>query len=169
MNNLLSELIGKSMWACRRAADMATFQFGQRKQVHDYFGRSAAVGEYALHVQCAWRILRGDVVVVGSSDLHYPASHIGSEDIPEDFDWERDPNRRDRLFDALFEGGKREFAVQRIHVGAGGTCFIEFAEGIRLELFPDDSFPHEHWRLFSTQDGGPQIVVAGNDASTPAR
>jgi hypothetical protein len=166
MEKALTELIGKAMWTCRRAADMATFQFGQRKQVHDYYGRSSEVGEYALHVQCAWRILRGATVTIGSRDLYYPARYTDSESIPEDFDWDRDPNRRDSLFHALFEGDKREFVVRRVDLRAGGTCRIEFDEGICLELFPDDSFAHEHWRLFATDDGGRQIVITGVDGKT---
>jgi hypothetical protein len=163
MEKALSELVGTAMWTCRRAADMATFQFGQRKQVHNFYGHPKEVGEYALHVQCAWRIVRGDTVAVGSRDLYSPAQHPESESIPEDFDWDRDPNRRDSLLDALFDGGKREFHVRRVDAGSGGTCRIEFAEGICLELFPDDSFAHEHWRLFGTDDGGPQVVTTGVD------
>jgi hypothetical protein len=163
MERVLTELIGKAMWTCRRAADMATFQFGQRKQVHDYYGRPTEVGEYALHVQCAWRIVRGDTVAVGSRDLYFPAGYAESESISEDFDWDRDPNRRDSLLQALFDGGQKEFQVRRVSAGSGGTCRIEFDEGICLELFPDDSFAHEHWRLFATDDGGPQVVTTGVD------
>src|SRR2546425_8610409 len=61
-------LIGKPLWMCRRAADMATFQFGGRIKGVDYYGRPSQVGDYALHVQCAWRITRGDEIVVRSEE-----------------------------------------------------------------------------------------------------
>jgi hypothetical protein len=118
MEKALTELIGKRMWTCRRAADIATFQFGQRKHAMDYYDRSTEVGEYALHVQCAWRIVSADTVTVGSRDLYYPAQYVESESIPEDFDWDRDPNRRDSLVHKLFENGKKEFMVRRVEVGA---------------------------------------------------
>jgi hypothetical protein len=167
MENTLAELIGKTMWACRRAANMATFQFGRRRQVQDFYGRPAEVGEYALHVQCAWRIIRGDTVVVGSQDLYYPADYDASESIPEDFDWDRDANRRDSLLRALFEGDPMTFAVRRVDLGPGGACRIEFDGGICLELFPSDSLAHEHWRMFATEDGGSQFVVTGVDGRRP--
>src|SRR4051812_2301729 len=146
MNKVPVELVGKPMWTSRRAADMATFHFGQRKEVTDYYGRSTEVGEHVLHIQCAWHIVRRDRVVVGSRDLYYPASYIDGESIPEDFDWDRDPNRRDALLHALFEGGQRKFVVLGVDVGTDGKCRIDFAEGMCLEVFPDDSFAHEHWR-----------------------
>jgi hypothetical protein len=143
------------------------FHFGQRKQVHDYYGRPAQVGEYALHAQCAWRIVRGASVIVGSGDLYYPASHVESESIPEDFDWDRDRNRRDELLGALFDDGKREFTVRAVDLGTAGTCRIDFYEDMSLELFPEDSLTGEHWRLFGTEEGGAQIVSAGSGTDQP--
>jgi hypothetical protein len=157
----LIALIGKPMWTYRRAADMAIFQFGPRKQVQDFYGRPTQIGEYALHIQCPWCIVRGSVVAVGSRDLRYPAHYIEGESIPEDFNWERNANRLDSLMQALFEDGTREFNVRHVALGAGGACRIEFDEGMSLEVFPDDSLAHEHWRLFATEDGGIHIVMTG--------
>ena len=161
MQNALTELVGKTMWACRRAADMATFQFGRQKQVHDYYGRPTEVGEYALHVQCSWRIVSGDTVIVGSRDLYYPSAYVESESVADKFDWERDPNRRDSLLNGFFEGGTREFVVSHVDVGHGGACRIEFDGGVCLELFPDDSLAHEHWRVFATDERGPETITTG--------
>ena len=150
MHKLFNELVGKAMWACRRGADMATFQFGERRRVNDFYGRDTEVGEYALHVQCPWRIVRDDVVAVGSGDLYYPASYSVGDRIPEDFDWEQNANRRDTLIENFFERGNQKFTVSSVELGVGGRCRIDFAEGPYLEIFPDDSLTHEHWRLFST-------------------
>jgi hypothetical protein len=162
--DVLSELIGKRMWAHRRAADMATFQFGPRHQTRDYHGRPTEIGEYALHIQCPWRIVRGNEVVVGSRDIYYPAGHDGTTSVSENFNWERDLNRRDNLLDALFDAGSREFTVRDVDEHAGGACTIEFDEGISLELFPDDSLSHEHWRLFTTQETDLRTVIDGKDS-----
>jgi hypothetical protein len=156
----LTELIGKALWACRRAADMATFQFGRRNPVQTFDGRSSEVGDYSLHVQCPWRMVKGESVFVGSQDLYFPASYDASESIPEGFQWDTDPNRRDSLLKAFFEGGTKEFVVSRVDAGKGGAARIEFAEGITLEVFPADSLAHEHWRLIA-HEGGPQIVMTG--------
>jgi hypothetical protein len=158
-SQLLRALVGKTMWTSRRAADMATFQFGRRIQVKDYYGRPSEIGEYAMHVQCAWRIVRDDNVIVGSRDLYYPAGDTQNDSIPESFDWDRDQNRRDNLLESLFSG--RGFTVRSVHLAAAGMCRIEFDEDASLEIFPDDSLTHEHWRLFATQDADTQLVMTG--------
>jgi hypothetical protein len=156
MATTLTDLIGKTMWTCRRAADMATFQFGRRIPVNDYFNRPTEIGEYALHVQCSWRIAQGDLVLVGSRDLLYPAHYSDNDQIPEHFDWDRQPNRRDRLLSELFQDGRRGLAVIGVDVGTGDAPRIRFGEGYSLQLFPDDSLGHEHWRLLAAQvDGAP--------------
>jgi len=153
-------LIGKALWTSRRAADMATFQFGERKNVVDYFERPSDVGEYALHVQCAWRIVRAEEVVVGSRDLYYPAEHENAdEQLPTDFDWDRDPNRRDKLLRSLFEDWTRELVVQSVEAGVAGSLRILFSDNLALEIFPDDSLNHERWRLFRPEVDEPHFVV----------
>ena len=64
------QLIGKAMWTCRRASDMAMFHVGSRRHVRTFKGEPAEIGEYALHVQCPWRIVRNDSIVVASGDLY---------------------------------------------------------------------------------------------------
>jgi hypothetical protein len=159
IDQLLRALVGEPMWTSRRAADMATFQFGKRIKERDYYGRPSEIGEYAMHVQCAWRIVKGDAVIVGSRDLHHPASAADDDTIPEGFDWDREHNRRDKLIESFFDG--RSFTVRHVTLGAAGTCRIEFDDAVMLEIFPDDSFAHEHWRLFSTLDTNAQLIVTG--------
>lgn len=153
-------LVGKSLWACGRAADMATFAFGQRRRAPDRHGGEREVGEYALHVQCAWRITRNDQVVVGSRDLYYPADYDDvNEGMPPEFDWERDPNRRDKLLVSLFKNGTRKFNVKEVAVGSAGSLHIELDDGYCLDVFPDDSLDHERWRLFRPGVDEPHLVV----------
>ena len=160
-------LIGKPLWTCRRAADMATFQFGGRIKGVDYYGRPSQVGDYALHVQCAWRITRGDEIVVGSGDLYYPAEYQNEhEEFPADFDWRKHPNRRDKLLRLLFENDVREFIVQRIEVGIAGNLRIELSGGFVLDVFPDYSLDSEHWRLFAPGKDEPHFVVTGRGIET---
>jgi hypothetical protein len=136
-------------------------QDGPRRRILDFYGRPKDVGEWALHLQCNWRIVAGDRVTVGSVDLQYPADYTGEESIPDDFDWERDPNRRDSRLNELFMDGSREFTVRNVAIGYGGACAIDFEAGMRLEVVPMDSMAHEHWRLFATGGSGPEIVVSG--------
>jgi hypothetical protein len=160
-------LVGKTLWGCGRAADMATFAFGERRAVPDRRRGLREVGEYALHVQCAWRITREDQVVVGSRDLYYPADYGDeNQDLPEDFDWDQDPNRRDKLLGSLFENGTKSFVVGTIHVGAAASLHIQLSDGLCLELFPDDSLNRERWRLFRPGTNEPHLVVTARGIET---
>jgi hypothetical protein len=150
----------KNYGCARRAADMATFQFGSRIKVQDFHGRSAEVGEHALHVQCDWRIIREGQIFVASRDLHYPAEYDGTEAIPSEFDWEQDPNRRDHLLAALFSGNDSGFKVRSINVGLAGSFGVDFEGGVVLEVFPDDSLANEHWRLLNPTTDNPHFVFS---------
>src|SRR5215813_9043960 len=82
----LRVLVGLPLRYIRRALDMQIFQFGE--VMH---GRSRStdeqteLGRFALHVQCAWRWLSGDRLVVGSCDRLTPRDN--PDQVPDDFDW----------------------------------------------------------------------------------
>jgi hypothetical protein len=156
-----SVLIGKTLWRCTRAADMACFQFGQRRKVLDRNGKEKEVGDWALHVECTWRIVQGDRVVVGRQDLYYPAEYDEDKPYPEDFDWDRDPNNHDKLLGSFFEDETRKLVVREVEVGAAGNIHIILGSGFSLEVFPSDSLSGEHWRLFEPDRNGPHFVVTG--------
>jgi len=160
-------LIGKPLWGCGRAANLATFAFGERIKTVDFFGKPTEVGEYALHVQCAWHIGRGEEVIVGSRDIYYPADYQSEdEEIPPDFDWDKHPNRRDRLLRSLFEDGARSFTVQRVEVRLAGSLRLSLSDGFYLDVFPDDSLGREHWRLFMPRTEERHFVVTGRGIET---
>jgi hypothetical protein len=155
----LGVLIGLQLWSSGRASDLQWFQFGQRRTVNDHRGRSKEVGQYALHVQCAWRIIQGDRVIVGSRDLHYPADEGQNR---QEFDWEVvGGNRRDKQVEAFFEDGTRPLLVREIRVGEAGSFTIALDFGYALGVFPDDSSADEHWRIFKPYAEEPHFVVTG--------
>lgn len=157
----LEVLIGKSLWSSGRAADLEWFQFGERKIVKGTHGDTKEVGEYALHVQCAWRIRRSDQVIVASRDLYYPS--IDADGPVQDFDWEvLGANRRDRLIANLFQNETRQFLVQEVTVGKAGAFTIVLDDAYALDVFPDDSLLDEHWRLFKPYTEESHFVVTGS-------
>jgi hypothetical protein len=162
IENAAAVLIGKSMWKCTRAADLASFQFGSRSKVPGFRNTIKEVGEFALHVQCAWRIAREDRVIVGSRDLYYPADSSGDEEIPPEFDWDRDPNLRDKQVQSLFADDTVEFTVLSVEAGAAGSLSISLSGNLFLHIFPYDSLSHEHWRLFDPRTDSPHFVVTGS-------
>jgi hypothetical protein len=73
----LKPLIGLKLSIARRAASLSNFQFGPVRAVD-----GGTLGEYALHVDCPWRIERPHGIMTGWLDLWEPA-----EETP-DFDWQ---------------------------------------------------------------------------------
>ena len=84
----LSQIIGLPLTASRRAADLRTFQFGTLRAVE-----RGSVGDFALHVQCPWRIEGPDGIVTGRMDIWEPVEH----DTPFEQNWnnEKSPNLQD--------------------------------------------------------------------------
>ena len=156
----LSVLIGQPLWSSGRAADLEWFQFGRRKTVQDSRGDRKEVGEYALHVQCAWRIRQGDHIVVASRDLYSPPEE--SDDCPDNFNWDvQGANRRDKRIAELFLCETRQFLVRTLEVGAAGSFTITFDDEYALDVFPDDSLSGEYWRIFKPYADEPHFVVTG--------
>src|SRR5579862_7274722 len=153
-------LKGKALSKWRRAGNMAGFEFGRKTQPLDVQGNVRETGEWALDVQCAWRILHQDAIVVASRDVYYPAEYSGFTNIPSDFDWERDPNLRDKLLRSLFKSRAGGSIVQNVDVGIAGNLHISLDGDVCLEIFVDDSLGEEHWRLFEIGKSG-HFVVTG--------
>lgn len=155
----LDSLIGMPLWSSGRTADLEWFHFGKRRTVNT-LGGTKEVGEYALHIQSAWRIRHGNQVIVGSRDLYYPTEET---DGPiEGFDWDvQGANRRDRRIGELFQNETREFIVRQVEIGDAGAFTITFDDGYALDVFPDDSLSDEHWRMFKPSTEEPHFVVTG--------
>jgi hypothetical protein len=157
----ISVLTGSSLWTFRRTADLAVFHFGEKEEVKTFHGEKAETGEYALHVQCAWRLSRADRVITGSGDLYDPVG-IQSEKPDPDFDWKKQPNCVDELMQSLFENDTRQLVVQRVEVGVAASLCIHLEHGFFLEIFPNDSAIDEYWRFFKPGKDEPHFVVTGN-------
>ena len=128
-------------------------------------GQTKEVGEYSLHVQCSWRITRGDEVVVGNRDLYYPPQE--ADEVPENFNWEAiGSNRRDKRIAALFQNETRQYLVRFIEVGEAGSFRILLDNDYAIEVFPDDSLSDEHWRIFRPHMEEPHFVVTGKGLKT---
>jgi hypothetical protein len=156
-----SVLAGRSLWTFRRTADLAVFQFGEKRQVKTFHGETVEVGEYALHVQCAWRLSQGDRVITGNGDLYDPVV-IQSEKSDPNFDWKKQPTRVDKLMQSMFEHGTRQLVVQSVEVGVAANLRIQLERGFFLEIFPNYSAVDEYWRLLKPGKDEPHFVVTGN-------
>ncbi|HET9283230.1 MAG TPA: hypothetical protein VFR24_14845 [Candidatus Angelobacter sp.] len=161
----LAVLIGQPLWSSGRAADLEWFQFGGRRTVKNSRGEEREVGDYAIHVQCAWRIRCESRIVVASRDLYSPPEEAseGTNARPENFNWDvQGGNLRDKRIAELFQNETREFSVQKVDADEAGAFTIIFDQGYALDVFPDDSQSSEHWRLFRPYRGEPHFVITGS-------
>lgn len=76
MIRALSQLIGLPLWDATRTLNMGMFQLGAYRTRINLKGEQDTVGEYALHIQCPWRVIGPGGIVVGSEDRHYPADEL---------------------------------------------------------------------------------------------
>jgi len=148
---------------------MRSFAFGPLRQIQE-----GIVGEYALQVQCPWRIEDAQGVVTGRLDLWEPA-----EDDPdidwETWDFEENENLQDRRIEAFLEGYDSQtgqfvdetdwLVVVAVAGDAYGGATLTLSGGFRLVIFPASS-RGEDWRVFRPATHEPHFVIAGGKIET---
>ncbi|MFD4720335.1 hypothetical protein ACFWOY_09135 [Streptomyces sp. NPDC058423] len=98
--------------------------------------------ELGLHIQCPFRFVHDDRVLLGSQDMKYPQKGAG----PSAFDDFRTvyDERAQLLNGLLTKAGPR---VESVDLGKAGDLTLSWGPGIRLEVFPDCSGREEAWRV----------------------
>src|SRR5436190_6768549 len=118
----LSRLIGLPVRCIGRAADLLWVHFGELRELPNRGGGTRVVGEWALHVQCAWRITRLPAILVARGDCFYEA---GSDD---PYDWDAAGESR---FDRCAATLNREFESSPPQVEA---VVVDAVDGFSLRL-----------------------------------
>jgi hypothetical protein len=154
----LTPLVGLPLRHIGRAANLMWLHFGELREVTTREGGSKVVGDWALHVQCAWRLCRHGGIVVAYRDYYY-----SPENEPLD-DWDVPGKSR---FDHTVQSLQMEFdatppAALSIVADDVGGFSISLSRDYRLDVFPDDSSHDEyseHWRLFEPYMDREHFVV----------
>ena len=132
---------------------MRTLQFGTLRPVE-----RGSVGDFALHIQCPWRVEGPDGIVTGRLDLYEPVEEGPDFDF-EKWDYESSPNLQDARFEQLLARHGAGLVVQSVDADSYGGAAIHFANGFVLRLFPA-GMRGEDWRLFRPKTDEPHFVVA---------
>lgn len=156
----LIKIIGLPLIAAGRACDLIWFGFGRRIKVKDIRrGGDREVAEYALHIQCPWRITDISKIVVGSYDKYIPNSKIEYSD---EFDWDiQGANRCDEQLKTLFELHTSNLIVKSVKVDNFGELKISFSDNYVLQVIPDTSTDVEMWRFFQNGVKKEHLVMTG--------
>jgi hypothetical protein len=130
----------------RRAVDMQIFEFGRRVPFVDRFGHNGTIGEFRLHVQSDWRILRSGVAFVTYDDLYKPTTDAPSAPLDPDLG---SKTLRDELLENFLAGFTvEELTVASTRVTAGDVVQLSFRSGSVLEVDPvEPESGLEAWRL----------------------
>jgi hypothetical protein len=161
--NALAVLIGKPLSATSRVLEMEMFEFGAQTPFTDRHGRQRTIGEYRLHVQCAWRIVAAGRVVVGYSDVH----DAPVDPPPDAFDPERDPTLRDVLLER-FLSERQPRVVTECETTTAGDVRLKLEDEAVLELLPMGTAGDvEYWRLLLPTGGDIVMSASGFERSGP--
>ncbi|ADG17371.1 hypothetical protein [Paraburkholderia atlantica] len=141
----LSTLIGLDVSGVAHATDMLTLQFGPLREVRTSRGTIKHLGDWALHIQCDWRIEQGNAIVTSHSD--FAASEESTR------------TTTHRIRDLLVNQGPT--AVLDIEAGENGNAVISLARGMRLVILADAIADDEDWRLFPSNPDAKHFVIEG--------
>ena len=141
----LSALIGLDVSGVAHAADMLTLQFGPLREVTTSRGTVKHLGDWALHIQCRWRIEQGDAIVASHLDL------AASEECGR--------ATTSQVRDLLVTQGPT--AVLDVEAGESGDAVISLARGMRLIILADGIPDDEDWRLFRSNSDARHFVIEG--------
>ncbi|MGF6305365.1 MULTISPECIES: hypothetical protein [Paraburkholderia] len=145
----LSALQGLQLSSVNRAADMLTLGFGDLRPVTNFRGVIKHVGEWALHIQCPWRLEEAAQVVATQEDLS------GSD--------ERAYATADHLRGLLVERGP--CTVDSVSVSDDAGMIVSLSRGFRLVVTPDGIEGAEDWRFFAPGVDAAHLVIKGGDVA----
>jgi hypothetical protein len=143
----VSLLVGLPLVDTGLIGSMQTFGFGLGRDLPDRDGKLRHVPDFALHIQCAWRLVEREAAVVADRDLFYPAD-VTSE-LPDHFEWQEQLSRRTALLERFFQERSNSIVVRAIRARSDGALKIKFNDYLELQIFPNSTYPGtEHWRIF---------------------
>jgi len=159
----LESLVGSKLNNIGRASNLFWLELGERLSVIRR-GRTIELSEYALNIQCSWRITKENTIVVASGDLYSPNSDWNLD--KEDFDWDVQGNNKfDEKIEYLMRSIKEPLTVEKIDLDEIGGLTIFLSKGFRLNVFPDISGDDEYsefWRFYTRGKDSFHFVVTDN-------
>jgi hypothetical protein len=155
----LMRLVGLPLRFIGRAANLLWLHFGATHEVAARGGGTKTVGDWAIHVQCAWRLCRHGRIELAYRDYYYSADGDALDD------WDTPGKSR---FDRLAAVLGREFettppVVHSVTTDDVGGFSLTLSHDYRLDVFPDHSShddDSEHWRLFEPGSDREHFVVS---------
>jgi hypothetical protein len=153
----LDKLIGLTLTRTTRAANMECLKFGHEFET-DAGDKQINIGQFGLHLQCAWRITQGQKILIGCNDVYEQSDPAAKYD--PDFDWDGTINLRDKKMRELIGS---YLTVEKIATDDFRGFSIYFNGDIVLTTFPITSLNDEYWRLLDNRPATNSHFVVGGD------
>lgn len=153
---IINELKGLSLHPVVAAADMLCIHFGTLKSVLGKNGEQKEVGQWAIHLQCPWRFIQRNRVILASSDFYYDA--VSGEPLDSNSDRPSVFQRNKEKLNVWVATTK--VAVSSVTCGKAGAFDLRFGRDLELMVMPSQSeeIMEEAWRLFQPGSDKPHIV-----------
>ena len=149
----LNCLISEEFQCFGRTLDMIELGFGELSERTDRRGKKYNISRFVFHIQCPFRVIRDNSIILSTEDLFLPFSDNQIEEV--DFN-----KRNSTLFDSksksiatIMKGEK----IIDIKLSSQNDLTIK-TEKTTIELFVYSKH-FESWRFFDTIDDSPHIVV----------
>lgn len=160
ITSYLSELIGKKLHSAGRASNLFWLGLGETTTVIRR-GKTEESAECYLHIQCSWRIVQHNKILIASRDFYSPRSDYIDDD--ENFEWDVIGNNLfDERMKTFIQSAKKRLVVEKIESDEIGGLKVFLSDSYVLEVFPDSSQNDEFWRFFTRNDISPHFVVYRN-------
>ena len=129
----LSIVLSKPFRYIGRASNMAWLGFGQDVSGEDFHGKKRILAQYALHVQCSFRVVHLNKIILGNSDIFEPNTQTKCM---ENFNWDvMGGNLYDEKSQILIEELKNEsIVVSNVEVSCWGDLKLELTDGYVIEI-----------------------------------
>lgn len=128
--------------ARRLLVDSSLVWVGRSVDMGDFQLVGAGGDKIALHVQCPFRVLFGEKVLLGSQDIRYQRGDEFDRTLAADSLYD---SRARRLASQLEE---RRPTVIEVEFREAGALVLRLQGALVIETFPNASRPDEAWRVF---------------------
>lgn len=160
LNNNILNIKNKRIRYIGRAAAMCWIGFGQDVLTLNRKGERL-VAEYALHIQCSFRISHNNSILLTNLDMFEPNEKV--IDL-ENFDWDIQGNNTfdicSKALTELFENN--QIVVKDVNVSKIGDLTITLSNNYVIEVFINANFDDEAWRFFLSGSDEEHFVIKRN-------
>lgn len=144
INKYLENNVMEGMGRC---SDMIWISFGKELLVRNYRNEEVKKSEYALHIQCPFRISKNNKILLSNYDIY--TSIEGS--INDDWDVIGN-NRYDKIVEDLLIP-MLPLKVNKVNFSKIGDIEILFKDNIAINIFVNSSEIAEEWRFINNNTG----------------